>query len=961
MGVGAHNIMDGENDINDPTRGRGFHIAHLNAQSVRNKLTELSVYIKKMNFDVFTISETWLNDCFPEDLLHIDGFNMVRLDRSWGDEGSRQVKRGGGVAIYTKQDLHVSIHEHAEHNISTSDLELLWVRINMPNSRNINIGTVYRPPSGKVDKCCDILIDSVNDINSIDKADMFLLGDFNINYLDKKSESYKNLHRFELLSNLKQHIRQPTRKGHCLDLIYSNCEIISNSGVLDVMLSDHDMIFATRKKDKTTYNHVTFRGRSYRNYVKEDLRHHLTNTDWDNYYTLNNPNDCWSFIVDIIVNKINEMCPLKSKSVRDKNEPWLTNEILEAMFDKDRAWKRAKSTKLEADINLAKQLRNETKNIVRRAKANFVQDYLEDGHTSSKKFWEKIQYVTNSRNKCPTINLVDKVTEQPVETNRIPEYINTFFTNIGPDLAKRFDQDWVDDIPDIEHCILNEIILSEKEIIETVKEIDVHKSSAVDDLSARVLKDSFEYIPKQLTHMFNCSLRTGIFPDSWKRATVVPLQKGGDKSNVSNLRPVSLLPLPGKLLEKLAHNRVSKFLNENRLLNNGQNGFRKGRSTMGTVAELTDDVLLGINNNKCTLAAFVDLKKAFDTVSHEILGKKLHKFGLNLKLINWLKNYLVNRQQRCKANGITSDYLDIRCGVPQGSIIGPMLFLLYINDINNTLSKCDSKLYADDTVVYATHSQEGICHEWLCEDLGKLIHWFFMNRLTINLDKTKLMMFATKNRLKKMEFRDVNVQGKTLQYVRQFNYLGVKLDSRLSFEAHANECIRLVSHKIYMLTKIRCYLDKQQALTIYKSKVLPYFDYGDIFLMGTHVKTRDMLQKLQNRALRLVLNKDSRHNVWQLHHAAKVPYLDDRRICHLANFVYHRKYCDNYVSLPIRPLRQYEAPVLIEYQANNTTFERSVLYRGAKYWNGLTVETRNIENYEAFKKNRKNVMLSLVL
>ena len=150
-------------------------------------------------------------------------------------------------------------------------------------------------------------------------------------------------------------------------------------------------------------------------------------------------------------------------------------------------------------------------------------------------------------------------------------------------------------------------------------------------------------------------------------------------------------------------------------------------------------------------------------------------------------------------------------------------------------------------------------------------------------------------------------------------------------------------------------------MTIYKSKILPYFDYGDIFLMGTQVKTRDMLQKLQNRALRLVLNRDSRHNVWELHHEAKVPYLDDRRNCHLANSVYHRKSCHSYINVPRRQLRQFEAPVFIEYKSENTTFERSVLYRGAKYWNQLTVEVRNIDNYEAFKKNRKNVMLNAIL
>ena len=244
-------------------------------------------------------------------------------------------------------------------------------------------------------------------------------------------------------------------------------------------------------------------------------------------------------------------------------------------------------------------------------------------------------------------------------------------------------------------------------------------------------------------------------------------------------------------------------------------------------------------------------------------------------------------------NGLTSGYLDISCGVPQGSILGPILFLLYINDINNSLNLCKSKLYADDTVVYATHREEAVCHEWLYTDFELLMNWFNINRLTINSDKTKLMLFATKNMQKKARFPQIEIDSKYLQYVRQFNYLGVKLDNRLTFETHASESIRLVAHKLYLLTRIRNFVDKKQALIIYKSKVMPYFDYGDIFLLGVQAKTRDMLQKLQNRALRLVLNRDSRHNVWELHHEALIPFLEQRRECHLSNFVYKRKHVIN--------------------------------------------------------------------
>ena len=282
--------------------------------------------------------------------------------------------------------------------------------------------------------------------------------------------------------------------------------------------------------------------------------------------------------------------------------------------------------------------------------------------------------------------------------------------------------------------------------------------------------------------------------------------------------------------------------------------------------------------------------------------------------------------------------------------------LLY--DINNTLNLCKTKLYADDTIVYATNGNEVTCHYWLNEDLKVLMEWFSRNKLTINLDKTKLMLFATKNMQKKAKFPKIEITGIGLQYVRQFNYLGVKLDSRLNFETHASECIRLVSHKLFLVSKIRGFINKQQSLTIYRSKIMPYFDYGDIFLIGVQAKTRDMLQKMQNRALRLILNRDSRHNVWGLHHEALIPFLDDRRICHLANIVYKRKDTQDYVQVPNRHLRNYDAPIFIEYQSQNATFERSILFKGAKLWNQMSVEDRNIRNYESFKRKRKTIMLA---
>ena len=456
------------------------------------------------------------------------------------------------------------------------------------------------------------------------------------------------------------------------------------------------------------------------------------------------------------------------------------------------------------------------------------------------------------------------------------------------------------------------------------------------------------------------SLNSGIFPTNWKKANIIPLQKNGDKTDVNNLRPISLLPLPGKLLERIIHTKLSSYLEGYNLLDSKQNGFRKNRSTIGTVVDLTDDVLQGLNNKLYTIASFIDLRKAFDTVSHDILKQKILKFGFSENITDWISNYLSNRQQRCAVNGYTSDYLSITCGVPQGSIIGPLLFLIYVNDITKNLHNSTVRLYADDTVIYVTHESEDVAHGIISDELDIVTRWCNSNQLTMNLSKTKMMLYGTRTMLKKGHYNDVLINGTALQYVHNFHYLGVKLDDKLNFEAHANECIKMVSYKLYLLTKIRGYIDKEQAITIFKSKIIPYFDYGDIFLYKIQVKTKNTLDRLQNCVLRIVLGKDTRYNGWRVHQEAKTPFLNDRRICHLENFAYKRHLNERYVDNPKRPLRIHDAPVLREHRSNNGSFERSILYQCTKHWNILPSDVRNIQTYNSFKLNRKNNMMAAV-
>ena len=288
-----------------------------------------------------------------------------------------------------------------------------------------------------------------------------------------------------------------------------------------------------------------------------------------------------------------------------------------------------------------------------------------------KKYWESINRLLPSNRSNKRIWLINHDTNELISDVNIANFINSYFVNIGPKLAESFCNPWVSQGTDVP-WVMNDVKTDVPEVCKLINAIDICKSSAMENLSSRVLNDAFQAIPEIITSCFNLSLETGIFPWQWKLAKVVPFT--GDVSNDNNYRPVSLLPLPGKLLEKIVHKHLLNYLETYDLLNAAQGGFRPGHSTTDTIARFTDDVLLKANDSQCTLATFIDLRKAFDTVDHSILSHKLISLGIKNVTLEWIKSYLSDRGQCTLANGYLSSNLPVVCGVPQGSILGPLIF-----------------------------------------------------------------------------------------------------------------------------------------------------------------------------------------------------------------------------------------------------------------------------------------------
>ena len=929
---------------------KGLHLAHLNVRSISNKWELLKANFMSTNLHVLGLSETWLKSSLPSEFYTLsDEYHLTRNDRNWKDNNCLTIKKGGGVAMFIKNDLDYSEVSHKHLNTSNINIESQWISIKQKNSKPILIGNVYRPPQGDIDEFIHVLENIFTTVD-LNKIELYIMGDVNIDFNDKKDAATKKIISLIKPYGLSQLIKQPTRfsrdKDSILDVFITNSGSIRNVGVCDVNISDHQMILLTRKKIKTIHKKCAFTGRSYRNYNKNEFQDTLRNADWENFDNSNDVSDKWEILIDLINTIIDKKCPVKSYKVKQQKEPWITPPLLELIKDKDHALKKAKRKKDDLLWKEAKRLRNDCTKRLRTARADYIKENLENNLGNSKKIWKNIQNILpNKKNKtAPNVDLYDHESDSIVPPEETADFINNFFVNIGPNLSKNNNEKWEFEGKNTNH-ILQDIFTDIDEVSKLCNHININKSSCIVNLSAEIIRDAFLAISDKITDLFNCSFNTSSMPASWKVAKVTPLQKPGNKTEVSNLRPVSLLPLPSKLIEEIVHARIYDHCNSNKLLDERQGGFRPNYSTTSTTAYLLNDLYKAMNEKKISVAVFIDAMKAFDTVNHQILLKKLKYFGIIEKNYAWIKNYLTGRKQCTVANDVVSNEKIITCGVPQGSVCGPLLFLLYINDITSALKNCKVSLYADDTVLYLSHTDMVTATNLLQQDLNSLSKWCKKNRVTINCKKTKYCVFGTKSTIKRANNVDtiISLNNNVLDRVCSYKYLGFILDDRLGFNKHVTELCKLLSHKLFLLAKIRKYLTKEASIMIFKAMIVSLIEYGDILYEGTNTKNLDAVARLFYRGLRICTYNNGELTKQELCIECHISPLEIRREVHLLLFMHKQQDKKELLKDKKVNTRLHQGNVFNTYKPNNEKAKQNSLYRGAMAWNSLLSENRNKE------------------
>jgi hypothetical protein len=518
-----------------------------------------------------------------------------------------------------------------------------------------------------------------------------------------------------------------------------------------------------------------------------------------------------------------------------------------------------------------------------------------------KQTWNNINAVINKTSDKQ--DLPEKFIENDEEITSksdIARKFNELYTDIGPSLANKIPQFTGNPIDYLQNYNFPNSFYFEPcsptEIINTIKFLKPKSSSGHDGISPKLLKQCTPSIAEPLSHIANLSMTHGTFPSLMKIAKVIPIYKKDNRSHFLNYRPISLLPTFSKIIEKLVHKRLLHYLTTHNILSYSQYGFQPNMSTELAILESQDRIVKAIASKKFCLGLFIDLSKAFDTLNHSILITKLQHIGIRGTPLNWFHSYLTKRHQYVSFKNVESSQLQITCGVPQGSILGPLLFLIYINDLKHALTNAKPILFADDTTLLLTNDKYHTLIEDTNIEINKLHKWFSLNRLSLNISKTNYIIFRTTNKIIPENEIPVKIGNIVIERVNTTKFLGVHLDDTLNWKTHINTKSNQVLKVVAILAKLKHTLPQFILMTIYNSLILPQLNYAITAWGNMQNKEIKRLTTLQKKAIRHISNSKYNSHTSPLFKKMKLLTLQD---------LFHQNCCKLYHKIAQSKLRPY--------------------------------------------------------
>ena len=837
-----------------------FSMIHLNARSLHTNFENISNFLSiiKNSFSVIAISETWICG-LPVIPFHLDGYKFVNVDRKSG--------RGGGVGIFIKNDINFQRRESITHSVeSDSTCEYLCVDLFRQDRDRLTVGVFYRKPSTDIKSFIHFYSETLEKL-STEKREIIMTGDFNIDLLKSTDENTNDFLNINFSFGLTPVIKYPTRitmnTASLIDNIFINTfERNLESGSFSVELTDHLPIFLVLDKTNllTKSQHTTI---NFRRAVTDDgvkkLQRELYEVDWSSLYSCNNVNTAYDLFLSKLLVLYDRNLPLCSSNNKKSciRKPWITPGLLRYIKKKNKLYKKFLNDRSPSNQAKYKTYRNKVNNILHKVKRKYFCDKLNRTKHDIKGTWSVINKLLckSKRNPPQYILCNDKrIDDSQCIANEFNSYFINCCTNIltSSQVVARNDtfEGYLSD-PLSKSLFLKPI--TESEILEITKSLKKSNSCGFDGINSNIVKKIIYSIVKPLCYIFNLSISTGNVPDKLKIAKIVPVYKKNDSHLCKNYRPISILPCFSKILEKCMYKRLYSFLIANSILTDSQYGFRSNHSTCHALIDLQDKIVSSVKNNDFGIGIFIDLSKAFDIVNHDILLCKLQHYGVHGLPLIWFKNYLCSRYQFTIFNDASSTHSLIKHGVPQGSILGPLLFLIYVNDIEKSSTKFDFIMYADDTTLFFTQPDLKDMQENINVELHNISKWFKANKLILNLTKTCFISFHNKlsNATKTCNDLTLSIDSTPITKSKSICFLGVNIDENLKWDSHINYLSTKISKCIGIMYKLRSCLPGSALFSLYNALILSHILYC-ITVWGNCSKTKlDVIFKLQKRAIRI--------------------------------------------------------------------------------------------------------------
>lgn len=798
--------------------------------------------------DIVCLTETWLNENFSENSINLPGYSIVRNDR--------QGRTGGGVLIAVSHHWNYSVY------LIPNDFEVIWIicrNTHMPRRySHVAIAVIYHCPGANNKLLQHHILSTADCISSKHPNCLFLItGDFN-HFKDKLITSFP----------LKQIISKKTRGESFLDRIYTNDDSIYNKEILIPAIgkSDHNAVFVSPSAisaSKPIKSYVY--KRNFSSEIRQLILNDIRSINWTPLFQLQTCNDQLELFYFLIMNIIDSHSPFQKEELIKYEKPWVTKKFINLIRKRQRAF-------MSGDYNTYKQYRNYIIRFSKRLKRNYYMYKKEKICTvNSKNWWKLTNELLDTSDNNFNIKMLIKEKYDDNES-LFTEKANNFFASLSSKCTP------------IEDCtpsvnVLDDVdqryIISPRDVLKQLLQVCVNKSAGPDGIPNWVLKEAANTLYLPISAIFNSSLREGFVPSVWKAANVTLIAKKSKVSNLEkDLRPISITSTLGKILEFFVCNYIVSEVEDK--LDPHQYGCLPGRSTTLALLSMAHQWFKALDERKAVRVLLVDYEKAFDTVDHSLLIQRMIEFGMSNTLLSWMKSFLSGRKQRVGVNGRWSEWILLKGGIPQGSRLGPICYIISNDSLRSTSNNAvQIHKYVDDTTI--TEIFDKLKTSNLQTHADNLCCWTLNNRMKINVEKTVACTFTlSTNKNFDVKHPPICIDDKTITEVSEFKLLGIWFSNNCKWNKHINEITNRANYRLLFLRRLkRAGFGTQELLHYYLTCIRPILEYACPLWHSMLTEfLKEQLEIIQTRALRIVFNTcDTETHV----NTFKIPSLFDRR------------------------------------------------------------------------------------